>query len=72
MSQYAYLPKNKVEFSSCKCSIANPSTWAFEKNGLKYGGYEEIEFTQMQKDEFISLGGNWFESALDFRKWLNS
>jgi hypothetical protein len=52
-------------------SIASPSTWTFEKDGQSYGGFEEFIFSPAQKNEIISLGGQWFESAQAFQDWMS-
>jgi hypothetical protein len=73
MSQYGYVPIENVSLLQEQYSVANPSTWQFEKNGQQYGGVEEYpQFSQAQKDELIALDGAWFESAEDFQAWLYS
>lgn len=71
-SQYGYIPLNKVPEIQQQYSIADPSTWTFEKAGELYGGLEENAFSDLQKAEIIALGGQWFESADAFLVWLNS
>lgn len=71
MSQYGYIPKQNISSLQQEYNIANPSTWRFVKDTVEYGGVEDNEFTEAQKEEITSLGGGWFESAYDFNQWLN-
>jgi hypothetical protein len=70
-NQYGYIPSNKVHLLQEEYSIANPTTWQFQKEEITYGGVEENEFSHAQKDEIIALGGQWFATAQDFLTWLN-
>jgi len=71
MSQYAYIPSNRIPEVTLQYGIATPTSWQFEKDSQQYGGMEEVLFSTQQKAEIESLGGQWFESAEAFQKWLN-
>lgn len=71
MNQYGYIPLENASLLKEAYTVANPSTWQFQKNEVYYGGVEENEFTEAQKNEIIALGGQWFETAQDFLNWLN-
>lgn len=69
MSQYAYIPASNIGQVSLNYMIG-PSTWTFQKDGIEYGGFEEIIFSSAQKNEIISLGGAWFENAQAIQTWM--
>ena len=72
MSQYAFIPLNRVSEITETFGIADPSTWKFEKDGVQYGGVEEVIFTTQQKAQIENLGGQWFEDKTSFCAWLES
>lgn len=47
-------------------NIATPLTWTFSIDGIYYGGLEDNEFNNAQKNEIIALGGAWFSDAASF------
>ena len=71
MNQYGYVPSENAHLLQQEYTIATPATWQFEKGGFHYGGVEEIQFTEAQKAELLTLGGNWFESAQAFQESFN-
>lgn len=70
-NQYGYVPIDKVSELKQTYSIADPTTWTFEKNGQMFGGVEEVVFTDAQKTELIAYGGSWFSNSAEFLNWLN-
>ena len=71
MSQYAYVPISAVSKIKESYRIATPLTWTFQKDGNNYGGLEDNEFNNAQKDDIIALGGAWFPNANVFLDWTN-
>lgn len=69
MSNYGAIPLEKCSQIEQVYTKARPSTWQFERNGVQYGGVEDFEFSQAQKDEITNLGGVWFSSAQEFLAW---
>lgn len=71
MSQYGYIPIENADLLQETYNIATPATWRFEKNEIVYGGVEDWEFTEAQKTEIITLGGQWYWDAKQFLEWIN-
>lgn len=71
MSQYAYIPVSNLGQVQLSYMIG-PNTWTFEKDGIHYGGFEEIIFTPNQRDEIIALNGELFDSAESFINWMHN
>lgn len=69
MSQYAYIPANKIDEVQETYTIS-PTNWQFEKEGVHYGGFEEIIFSPSQAEEIETLGGEIFENAQAFQNWM--
>ncbi|NJO64375.1 MAG: hypothetical protein HC836_41265 [Richelia sp. RM2_1_2] len=69
-NQYGYVPTNKTGNLKEVYSIANPSTWTFERNGQLFGGVEEVVFSDNQKLELIACGGSWFSNSAEFLNWF--
>lgn len=69
MSQYGYIPIERVSDLKLTYSIANPKTWTFQIANQVYAGLEELAFSDAQKAEITSLGGQWFDGA-GFRAFL--
>lgn len=72
MSQYGCVPIANVDLLKEVYNIATPATWQFEKNSVTYGGVEDWTFSQAQKDEITTLGGQWFADADAFLDWFNT
>lgn len=70
-NQYGYVPNTKIGQLKQVYSIADPTTWTFEKNGQMFGGVEDILFSDEQKTELIACGGGWFSNSAEFLNWLN-
>jgi hypothetical protein len=71
MSQYAYIPANRIAELQQSYSIASPASWQFVRDGITYGGFEEVIFSQAQKDEIIYLNGQWFATSQEFQNWMD-
>ena len=72
MSQYGCIPQSRVVELTINFSIANPSSWQFEKDGVMYGGIEEVVLTTEQRAEIERLDGLWFSDRNEFTSWLDS
>lgn len=77
MNQYAFIPIENKDKIKLPYAIAMPKTWTFlrkesenDETGKEYAGLEDFEFTEAQKEEILSLGGQWFLNGLSFNEWL--
>jgi hypothetical protein len=80
-NQYAVIPAIRESELKLEYSIANPSTWRFQRLEVggtiqEYVGVEEHEFSAPQMEELRSIEGVVFfppvdVDDLDWQAWLN-
>lgn len=67
MAYYAYIPKqNRSTITS-----SFPVEWEFTIGTAEYIGFEDTVFDNLQKEDILNSGGDWFTDSESFRSWAN-